>query len=130
MFAKMIKEEKGNMSMNLFADAVEINGGIIQRWLDGSLPHTQTYNRLVMKLGWSERKANNIYKWIEAERKRRKVQAKEEKAIKDKQAEVDQIKAYAFDQISKVVLRGSGSLSDIDLIVNETIEVIEEELEE
>lgn len=115
MFAKAIREERGNLSTNMFARAIETTPESVEAWESGRLPKTQSFNRLVRELAWSDKKASEIADWIEDER-----------AYRKQVAEHDRLKAYAFDQISNIVLNGSGSLSDIDLIVNETLEVVKE----
>lgn len=115
MFAKAIREERGNLSISLFARAIGTKAETVKAWEEGRIPKAQSFNRLVKELGWSDRKASEIADWLEAEREKKNIESKH-----------DRLKAYAFDQISNVVLNGSGSLSDIDLIVNETLEAIEE----
>lgn len=115
MFAKSVRNERGNLSISMFARSIGTSPESVEAWENGRLPKTQSFNRLVKQLRWNDKKASEIADWIEEEREQQKINAKH-----------DRTKAYAFDQISNIVLNGSGSLSDIDLIVNETLEVIEE----
>lgn len=113
MFAKAIRKERGNLSINMFARSIGTAPESVEAWESGRLPKTQSFNRLVRELGWNDKKASKMADWIEEEREQQKINAKH-----------DRTKAYAFNKISDIVLNGSGSLSDIDLIVNETLEVI------
>lgn len=121
MFAETIKEERRNLSHTQFASAINTSKESVIAWENGRLPQISLLNRLAKEFNWSHDKLRRIAEWVEDERERRK----EEKELKDS---LKNLKACAFDQISNVVLNGSGSLSDIDMIVRETTEVIEEDL--